>query len=154
MADTTETDWEKAYDLIRENTFGWPESEGVEELTDDQERHVEAIARALAAAREQAPDNRPISTVPCSTCAGPCREFVVESDVWNKVVRRGGPEHDKEYLCVDCWNRQVEAYIREQATPPKGHVRTDDGKVRKVYEWSVNPLTERIHAEIDARPTP
>lgn len=39
---------EIAEKIISENPFGWPESEGVEELTPDQERHVEVIAEAVA----------------------------------------------------------------------------------------------------------
>lgn len=32
---------------------------------------------------------------------------------------------------------------------PKGFVLDDAGNVRRVLEWSHNPLTNRIHAEID-----
>jgi len=34
--------------------------------------------------------------------------------------------------------------------PPKGNIIDDTGTVRKVLEWSVNPLNGRIYAEIEA----
>lgn len=49
----TPADREKARKIVCENTFGWSECEGVDELTADQERHVDAIATALAEAREE-----------------------------------------------------------------------------------------------------
>lgn len=30
-------------------------------------------------------------------------EFSVPNDVWNRIVRNNGPEHDQEYICVQCF---------------------------------------------------
>lgn len=53
-----------------------------------------------------------VSSIPCCLCKGPVMEFSVPSDVWNAVVRRHGPETDKEYLCVVCFHKAVAAYVR------------------------------------------
>jgi len=44
-----------------------------------------------------------VSDVPCVGCGGPVIEFVIPSEIWNAVVRGGGPERDDEYLCYACW---------------------------------------------------
>ena len=30
-------------------------------------------------------------------------EFSIPNPIWNKIVRKGGPEHDREYLCIWCF---------------------------------------------------
>lgn len=54
-----------------------------------------------------------VSRVPCNSCQGPCREFVVPSDVWNTVVRGDGPEGYCEYLCESCYRDRVAIYVRK-----------------------------------------
>lgn len=44
-----------------------------------------------------------ISAVPCNRCEGPCTEFIIPSDIWNRVIRTEGAERDDEYICEDCW---------------------------------------------------
>lgn len=44
-----------------------------------------------------------ISSVPCDLCGGEVIEFSIPNDIWNKVIRLDGREHDKEYLCVNCF---------------------------------------------------
>ncbi len=43
------------------------------------------------------------SEVPCAECSGPVHEFSVPDNLWNTVVRTEGKEHDKEYLCLNCF---------------------------------------------------
>lgn len=45
-----------------------------------------------------------IST-PCCECGGPVVEFSVTNEVWDVIVRGGGAETDREYLCIDCFLR-------------------------------------------------
>lgn len=49
----------------------------------------------------------------CARCRGKVKEFTVPNDVWNAVVRRGGPESVGEYLCEACYRHAVEDYVRE-----------------------------------------
>lgn len=44
-----------------------------------------------------------ISGIPCDLCGGDVIEFSIPSDIWNKVIRLDGHEHDKEYLCMVCF---------------------------------------------------
>lgn len=60
------------------------------------------------------------STVPCVLCRGVVFEFSVPSELWNAVVRRGGPETDKEYLCVNCFHRKVYEAIQPELFGTKG----------------------------------
>lgn len=53
------------------------------------------------------------SGIPCDRCGGPVYEFSVPSDLWNKVVRKGGPEGDSEYLCLHCYSTLVGEHILE-----------------------------------------
>jgi hypothetical protein len=54
-------------------------------------------------------DDKP-SDIPCDLCGGVVYEFSVPNDIWNRVVRLGGPETDKEYLCLRCF---LLAVVRE-----------------------------------------
>jgi hypothetical protein len=54
-----------------------------------------------------------ISTIPCSRCGGPVIEFTVPNHIWNAVVRKGGPETDKEYLCAQCFAADLEVWHTE-----------------------------------------
>lgn len=47
--------------------------------------------------------NDNVSEVPCDICGGKVIEFSIPNDIWNKVIRLDGHEHDKEYLCMDCF---------------------------------------------------
>lgn len=51
----------------------------------------------------------------CNRCGVPHAEFVVPSDVWNLVVRLGGPEPDDEYICESCYRDAVAWWVREAA---------------------------------------
>lgn len=43
----------------------------------------------------------------CSDCGGPYAFDVgLPNATWNRVIRKGGPEHDREFLCVQCIVRQ------------------------------------------------
>ena len=44
-----------------------------------------------------------LSEIPCCKCGGPVVEFSISNEVWNRLVRKGGPETDQEYLCIDCF---------------------------------------------------
>lgn len=139
MAEPTEADRAKARDIIRENTFGWPESEGVEELTEDQERHVEILACLIADTREQAAE----------------AEAKRWQDAIDEVVYAEDPERDGSGCdsgdpmdvtiteirgAFNVWhNRLHDQKLRLVGTgreakisAPEGHVLTDDGVVRKV----------------------
>src|SRR5690606_39576690 len=59
------------------------------------------------------------STIPCCKCGGVVVEFSVPNDVWNKVVRRDGPETDQEYLCEGCYRDAVSEYVRATPEPPR-----------------------------------
>lgn len=43
------------------------------------------------------------SSIPCDICGGAVIEFSIPNDIWNKVIRLDGHEHDKEYLCMACF---------------------------------------------------
>lgn len=45
------------------------------------------------------------SSTPCCECGGPVVEYTVSNDVWDVIVRGGGAETDREYLCIDCFLR-------------------------------------------------
>lgn len=52
--------------------------------------------------------------LPCSQCRSPVvKEFVVPNDVWNVVVRQGGKETGKEYLCEECFRLRIVEHVRE-----------------------------------------
>lgn len=44
-----------------------------------------------------------VSSIPCCLCGGECIEFTVPNELWNRIIRPDGREHDKEYLCVQCF---------------------------------------------------
>lgn len=44
-----------------------------------------------------------ISSIPCNICGSEVNEFSIPNDIWNKVIRLGGHEHDQEYICLNCW---------------------------------------------------
>jgi len=54
-----------------------------------------------------------ISNIPCARCGGPCIEFTAPNYIWNAVVRNGGPETDKEYLCVQCFVDDLVPYLTD-----------------------------------------
>ncbi len=57
--------------------------------------NIAAMAKAL--------DGFGISSIPCHICGGEVNEFSIPNDIWNKVIRLDGHEHDQEYLCLNCW---------------------------------------------------
>lgn len=46
-----------------------------------------------------------LSSIPCCLCKGQVYEFSVPNDVWNLIIRQGGPETNREYLCWSCFAR-------------------------------------------------
>lgn len=44
-----------------------------------------------------------VSELPCDTCGGEVVEYSIPYRIWNAVVRSGGEEHDREYLCIWCF---------------------------------------------------
>ena len=53
-----------------------------------------------------------VSQIPCRRCGGPVVEFVVPNEVWNPIVRKNGPETDREYLCVRCFGEMAAKEIK------------------------------------------
>ena len=51
------------------------------------------------------------SEIPCCKCGGDVKEFSVPNEAWNVIVRKGGPETDQEYLCLNCFARCAADYI-------------------------------------------
>lgn len=49
------------------------------------------------------PIDNETSSIPCDICGGAVIEFSIPNDIWNKVIRLDGHEHDKEYLCMACF---------------------------------------------------
>lgn len=75
----------------------------------------DAQTQLTAAHAQGRAEGAAVVDIPCSVCGGPCVEFTVPNDVWNLVVRKGGPETDKEYLCEACYRNFVTDYIRALA---------------------------------------
>lgn len=48
------------------------------------------------------PDDK-VTEIPCDLCGGAVIEFSIPNDIWNRVIRLDGHEHDKEYLCMACF---------------------------------------------------
>lgn len=44
-----------------------------------------------------------VTGIPCDLCGGAVIEFSIPNDIWNRVIRLDGHEHDKEYLCMACF---------------------------------------------------
>lgn len=39
----------------------------------------------------------------CSLCGGPHPfDTIIDNDTWNRVIRQGGPEGGREFLCLWC----------------------------------------------------
>lgn len=47
--------------------------------------------------------NDDVSTIPCDVCGGAVVEFSIPNDIWNRVMRPDGHEHDGEYICMACF---------------------------------------------------
>lgn len=62
------------------------------------------------------------SSIPCARCKGPVIEFSIPNDIWNKVIRHGGPEQDNEYICWDCFWKELREilFARTPITIKKG----------------------------------
>src|SRR5688572_23111933 len=54
------------------------------------------------------------SAIPCQVCSEPVVEFSAPNRLWNAVVRKGGPEHEREYLCLGCFLQMVAQHVAEQ----------------------------------------
>lgn len=73
---------------------------------------AERAESELLQAREQIAALRPkYSDIPCFECGNNVVEFSVPDELWNAVMRPDGHETGKEYLCFDCWNKNLMAYI-------------------------------------------
>ena len=51
--------------------------------------------------------------IPCNRCKGGVIPFSVDNEVWNTVIRRGGPEMDQEYLCAWCFLVDIVRYVKD-----------------------------------------
>ena len=54
-----------------------------------------------------------VSELPCNRCGGEVVEFSISNEVRNTVIRRGGPEIDKEYLCVWCFLTDIVRHVKD-----------------------------------------
>jgi len=79
---------------------------------------AEALRAELAQARAGLPQ---ASGIPCVNCGGQVVEFTVPSDIWNAVVRLGGPEHDREYLCWNCFWVAVRSFLARAEAQRDGY---------------------------------
>lgn len=100
---------EIAEKIISENPFGWPESEGVEELTPDQERHVEVIAEAIATR------NATITDLQAKLAEHEKVSFLAER-VYPKLEPTGACSihRDGYYKCSMCypdWRALIDAHV-------------------------------------------
>lgn len=43
------------------------------------------------------------SPLPCDICGGGVVEYSIPNDIWNRVIRLDGHEHNREYLCIACF---------------------------------------------------
>lgn len=76
----------------------------IEIFQDIQRRHEESLQ--AEGERQRILSTFPaeeISGIPCDICGGDVIEFSIPNDIWNKVIRLDGHEHDKEYLCMACF---------------------------------------------------
>lgn len=84
----------------------------------DTERRRE-LARQAEGERQRILSTYPadeISGIPCDICGGDVIEFSIPNDIWNKVIRLDGHEHDKEYLCMACFFDALRTALALQAT--------------------------------------
>ena len=72
------------------------------------------------------------SSTPCARCGGTVIEFSLPSDVWNAVVRQGGPERDDEYLCYACWLAALRAFVEQLARDREAWDAVRSGKIISV----------------------
>ena len=68
------------------------------------------------------------SETPCCRCEGVVYEFSVPNEMWNKVVRKDGKEHDKEYLCIWCYVDLLHKYILLEEFEKKMQAKIDRGE--------------------------
>jgi hypothetical protein len=61
-------------------------------------------------------DNKASGT-PCALCGGDVVEFSVPNEMWNKIVRDGGPESRHEYLCVTCFHKLMQKQLLPAVEP-------------------------------------
>lgn len=70
------------------------------------------------------------STIPCCLCNGPVEEFSIPNEAWNRIIRKGGPETDKEYLCWACFEKAA----LQQVTRERDEAVADGKSWRRVSE--------------------
>jgi hypothetical protein len=89
-----------AFEVARETTtFNYPSE------TSRQNRHEPKVRYQqewLGEKLIEDTDNG-MSPIPCIECGNDVIEFSVPNDIWNRVIRPDGHEHDKEYLCMHCF---------------------------------------------------
>lgn len=51
------------------------------------------------------------SDTPCSICNGEVVEYSIPNHIWNMIVRNGGKEHDREYLCIWCFVKSAIVWL-------------------------------------------
>jgi hypothetical protein len=52
------------------------------------------------------------SKIPCAICGGEVIEFTAPNYLWNLIMRPDGHEHDKEYVCFDCFKKKFIEYMK------------------------------------------
>ena len=98
-----------AGDVLGSRAFEhWPAARAHIRTLEEQVARLTAERCALAWPENFDP---PTGLIPCQCCGKGVVEFSIPSPLWNAVVRRGGPEGDREYLCIACWHSAVAAAL-------------------------------------------
>ena len=84
--------------------------------------------------------------LPCAKCGGLVMEFTIPNDIWNLVVRRGGPERGEEYLCYPCFITAVGAEVK-RLRPVIAELREQRPRLEQIIEDYLPGLTETRLAE-------
>jgi hypothetical protein len=101
-----------------------------------------------------------MSTIPCCLCGGPVEEFSIPNSAWNHIVRKDGPETDKEYLCWSCFEGALveglrvdldaeivglsteRASLRSQISTLEGKLASVEGLVQKAFDAAIDMAAE------------
>jgi hypothetical protein len=107
---------EEAERLVSELPWGWAEGEGEEELTDEQQRHADALADALVAFA-----SRPALSAPAEPPPAGAR----------------GEKRWTQFLPFDLWADVVEAYESRNTDKLRGHIDAAlaDAEKRGAEKW-------------------
>jgi hypothetical protein len=84
-------------------------------------------------------DNKASGT-PCALCGGDVVEFSVPNEMWNKIVRDGGPESRHEYLCVTCFHKLMQKQLLPAVEPSAEAVEAYKIVQDVIESWGNNEL--------------